>query len=90
VNLVKSELCERGTNLRNTAIAHLLRTNGNATARPTEYETFYELHNAAERLTIDLFEACGRGEPPFLYHRAALTVHAETFWDTYFDGMRCR
>jgi hypothetical protein len=91
VDLVKSELFERGTNLRNKAIAHLLRTNGNGpTARPTEYETFYELHDAAERLTIDLFEACDRGKPPFLDHRAALTMHAEIFWDTYFAGMRCR
>jgi len=88
VDLVKSELFERGTTLRNKVIAHLLRTNGNGpTARPTEYETFYELHDATERLTIDLFEACDRGKPRFLDHRAVLTLHVEIFWDTYFAGM---
>jgi AbiU2 len=67
-DLVESELFERGRNLRNKAIAHLLTTNGRPpTARPTEatYETFYELHEAAERLTIGLFEACSRGKPTF-------------------------
>jgi AbiU2 len=92
-DLVESELFERGRNLRNKAIAHLLTTNGRPpTARPTEatYETFYELHEAAERLTIGLFEACSRGKPTFLSHRATLTMHAEIFWNTYFAGMRCR
>jgi hypothetical protein len=86
VNLVKSELFERGRSLRNKAIAHLLTTN----APTATYETFYDLHDAAERLTIGLFEACGRGEPTFFGHRATLTAHAKIFWDTYFVGMRCR
>ena len=88
-DLVKSELFKRVTDLRNKTIAHLLRTNGNGTtARPTEYKTLYELHDAAERITTDLFEACGRGKPTFLARRATMRRHAEIFWDTYFAGMR--
>jgi hypothetical protein len=88
VNLVESELFERGRSLRNRAIAHLLTTN--APTATSTYKTFYDLHDAAERLTIGLFEACGRGEPTFHGHRATLTAHARIFWDTYFAGMRCR
>jgi hypothetical protein len=86
--LAQSELFERGRSLRNKSIAHLLTTK--EPTPQTTYETFYGLHDAAERLTINLFEVCGRGEPTFLGHRATLTAHAKTFWDTYFDGMRCR
>jgi HEPN superfamily AbiU2-like protein len=85
-NLVESELFERGRSLRNKAIAHLLTTN----VPTATYETFYDLHDAAERLTIGLFEVCGRGGPTFLGHRATLTAHAKIFWDTYFAGMRRR
>jgi hypothetical protein len=86
--LAQSELFEHGRSLRNKAIAHLLTTE--EPTPQTTYETFYALHDAVERLTINLFEACGRGAPTFLGHRATLTAHAKTFWDTYFDGMRCR
>jgi AbiU2 len=84
--LVESELCGRGRRLRNEAIAHLLIPSD--PIPKTTYETFYDLHDAAERLTIGLYEACGRGKPRFLQHQDNLKSHAEIFWDTYFDGMR--
>jgi hypothetical protein len=87
VDLVESELFERGRNLRNKAIAHLL-TNGNGPTAQAAYDTFYELHDAAEQLTIGLFKACDRGEPRFLDLQPTLTKHAKIFWDTYFAGMR--
>jgi hypothetical protein len=84
--LVKSELFERGRRLRNEAIAHLLIPSD--PTPETTYETFYDLHSAAERLTVGLYEACGRGKPRFLAHQENLISHAKIFWGTYFDGMR--
>jgi hypothetical protein len=84
--LVKGELFQRGRRLRDAAIAHLLV--GNDPIPEVAYETFYELHDAAERLTISLYdEVCGRGKPHFLDHQGDLIQHAKIFWDTYFDGM---
>jgi AbiU2 len=63
--LVKSELFERGRSLRDGAVAHLLT----GQIPEATYETLYELHDKAERLTIGLYEVCGLGKPRFLGHQ---------------------
>jgi hypothetical protein len=85
--LLGSDLFKRGRRLRDAAIAHLLIPSDPIPA--ITYETFYHLHDAAERLTISLYdEVCGRGKPRFLDHQENLIAHAKIFWDTYFDGMQ--
>jgi hypothetical protein len=83
--LLGSDLFERGKVLRDATIAHLLILSD--PIPEVAYEAFYELHDAAERLTISLYEVCGRGKPTFLDFRQKLIAHAKIFWDTYFDGM---
>jgi hypothetical protein len=84
--LVESELFDRARSFRNAAIAHLLSDPIPAVT----YETFYELYDVAEQLTISLFEVCGSQKPLFPEYHKILTTHAKIFWDTYFEGMRGR
>ncbi len=83
--LLASDLSKRGRRLRDAAIAHLLIPSD--PIPEITYETFYNLHDVAERLTISLYEVCGRGKPQFLDHQEKLIAHAKIFWDTYFDGI---
>jgi len=84
--LRQDKLFQDGRALRNDAIAHILIPD-----EPTPtvvYDTFYKLHDAAEKLVIGLYVACARGRPQFIGHEERLRRLATTFWDTYFAGMR--
>jgi hypothetical protein len=82
--LVKGAAFERGRQIRNDAIAHLLIPD-KRTPEMT-YETIFSLHDAAEQLVSDLYEVCDRGRPRYHDHLPTLTEHAKVFWDTYFAG----
>ncbi|MDC7789808.1 hypothetical protein PQJ75_17640 [Rhodoplanes sp. TEM] len=72
--------------LRNDAIAHILIQDD---PTPTvQYDIFYQMHDAAEKLVTNLYVVCARGTPDFVDHQMRLTQLAATFWDTYFRGMR--
>ena len=75
---------QRGKTLRNVVVAHNLMRD---TPAPLAYEDIYELAEIAERITRELYAACGRGKPGFLYHRIRTAEHAKIFWDTYFLGV---
>jgi len=80
------ELFQDGRSLRNDAIAHVLIPD-----EPTpnvEYDTFYKLHDAVEKLVTGLYVVCARGQPQFIGHEVRFLRLATTFWDTYFAGMR--
>jgi hypothetical protein len=84
--LRQDKLFQDGRSLRNDAIAHILIPD-----EPTltvEYDTFYKLHDVAEKLVIGLYIACARERPQFIGHEERFTRLATTFWDTYFAGMR--
>jgi hypothetical protein len=83
--LVKTDLFECGKRLRDEEIAHKLPMDEPIPDVP--YETFYELHDKAQQITIDLFQACDRGRPKFLTHQQELQTGAKTFWDRYIKGM---
>ena len=69
--------------LRDNAIAHTLML-----PTPTvQYECYFRLHDAAEKLTLQVRQICGFGDPSFLKHHPRLTASAKVFWDTYFQGM---
>lgn len=83
--LVAGDLFQHGRRLRNEAIAHLLIAD---TPIPTvEYQAIYQLHDAAERLVVSLYQIIGRGQPEFPDKEAELKEHSKVFWDTYFAGM---
>ena len=75
-----------GRALRNGAIAHILVSDQPIPA--VKYDTFYKLHDAAQKLVTGLYVACGRGKPDFTTHQEKFDRLAATFWDTYFAGMR--
>jgi hypothetical protein len=84
--LLHGDLFEQGRRLRNDAIAHILIPHD---PTPTvTYETIHALGDAAARLVRNLYQVCYRGRPHFIEEDAELTEHANTFWDTYFRGMR--
>lgn len=69
--------------LRDNAIAHILML-----PTPTvQYEAYFKLHDAAERLALRFFAIAGFGKPSFLEHQPGLTASAKVFWDTYWKGM---
>jgi hypothetical protein len=83
--LAAGDLFDRGKQLRNNAIAHVLIPD-----KPTPevaYETIYQLQDAAERLVTALYQACYRGTPQFVGHQASLEDHARIFWKTYFEAI---
>ncbi len=84
--LIASTLFDRGRRLRNESIAHILMPNAPTPTVPYDY--VYSLGDASERLTVALYQACDRGTPQFLNHRARLTESAKLFWDTYFSRMQ--
>ncbi|MBB5053474.1 hypothetical protein HNQ36_003474 [Afipia massiliensis] len=84
--LRQDKLFQDGRALRNDAIAHILIPDE---PTPTvEYDTFFKLHDAAERLVVLLYIACTRGRPQYIEHEERFKRLATTFWDTYFTGMR--
>jgi hypothetical protein len=84
--LVDGEAYARGKRLRDDAIAHvLIRDDPTPTV---EYETIYQLHDAAERLVTALYQVCDRGRPNFIEHQTTLVEGAKVFWDTHFRGMQ--
>jgi hypothetical protein len=84
-DVIQRDAFKRGRALRNDAISHVLVRDE---PTPTvDYQTVYELQDAAERLVTDLYAACCRGYPQFHEHEARLAHLASTFWDTYFAGM---
>jgi hypothetical protein len=84
--LVGGEPFARGKRLRDDAIAHVLIRDDPTAA--VEYETIYQLHDAAERLVTALYQVCDRGRPRFVEHQAMLVEGARVFWDTHFRGMQ--
>jgi hypothetical protein len=52
-----------------------------------QYDSYFRLLDAAEKLTLQLRQICGFGEPSFLKNQSRLTANAKVFWDTYFQGM---
>jgi len=83
--LVRSDLFERGKQLRNDAVAHKLI---GVETRPVHYEAIYSLHDTAMQLATDLYQACYRGTPQFVRQAATLSEHAKVFCDSYFVGMQ--
>jgi len=82
-DLLRSNDFKDCKSLRDNAIAHTLML-----ATPTvQYESYFRLHDAAEKLTLQVRQICGFGEPSFLKHQSRLTASAKVFWDTYFQGM---
>jgi hypothetical protein len=68
---------------RDGAIGHTL-----VLALPTvPNEAYFRVHEAAGRITRQLYSICGYGKPSFPDHEPTMTAHAKTFWDTYFNGM---
>jgi hypothetical protein len=87
-HLLSGALFKRSRTLRNVVVAHnLMRETANATASLAS-EDIYELAEIAERITVELYAACGRGKPDFLYYRDRTAQVAKVFWDTYFLGMQ--
>lgn|SRR5262249_13480332 len=85
-DLKANDLFERGRRLRNDAVAHVLIPDTPTPAVP--YETFYQLHDAAEELVTHLYRVCYRHDQPrFIELRPTLIEHSRIFWDTYFQGM---
>ena len=84
--LVKSDRIKRGRCLRNEKVAHVLIFD--APTPTVEYADVYALHDEAERLASDLHELCGRAPAHFIAQRRIVEERAETFWDTYFAGLR--
>ena len=82
--VVESDAYARGKRLRDE-VAHILIRNEPTV--PVQYETYYELHDKAQQITIDLFQACDIGRPNFLTQEDALLAGAKTFWDNYIKGM---
>ena len=81
--LLQSDDFKNCKSLRHNAIAHTLMLKS-----PTvQYNSYFRLLNAAEKLTLQVRQICGFGEPSFLKHQSRLTANAKVFWDTYFQGM---
>ena len=71
--------------LRDNAIAHTLML---PTPTPTvQYEAYFNLHDAAERLALGFFAIAGFGKPSFVEHQPSLAASAKVFWDTHWNGM---
>jgi hypothetical protein len=83
--LVDGDLFDRGKQLRNNAIAHVLISDRRMPE--VTYETIYELQYSAERLVTELYQVCHRGAPRFPEHQASLNDHARIFWQTYFEAV---
>lgn len=84
--LVKGRLYSEAWQLRTDLISHVLIKPGGLPEVP--YKSIYDLHDAAMRLAVDLFQVGCRPKPEFMDHTASLSKHAKIFWDTYFAGMQ--
>jgi hypothetical protein len=69
--------------LRDNVVAHTLMLPTPA----VQYEAYYRLHDAAERLTARFFAIAGFGKPSFVVDLPGLTASAKSFWDTHWRGM---
>jgi hypothetical protein len=85
-NLRKDGLLERGRQSRHEVVAHNLMRETDALT-PIAYDEIYKLADSAERIVIELYAACGRGQPSCLDWRGRTAKQATLFWDTYFLDM---
>jgi hypothetical protein len=81
--LLKRDLYARCKAFRNNDIGHLLH----GTPAPTvEYVDIYALHDAAERMVIELCRFVNIA-PKCVARRAHFEQHAKLFWDTHFGAL---
>lgn len=84
--IVESDVYRRIKDLRNRAIAHLLRLDSTETA--VQNFDVSSIQDQVEELVAALFHGLGYGEPQFVSRGDMIRDSATLFWETYFLGLR--